>query len=317
MADNDPRIQTVQHLARQLRRLERDQKQVSSHSAKFLRNKDRLISTGVAPLDVLLPEGGVRPGSLVECLAAGRGSGAGTLIYLIAARMTYPLDAREGEAPAGPETGAKAVRREPHPPGSSTSPTKANKNLVIIDSQQEFYPPAANHLGIDLRHTIVVRPANDDDALWALEQSLRCSGVAVAVSSLGRLDDRVFRRLQLAAETGGGIGLLFRSARFRRQPSWADIRLQVSPRPVSSANAFCRRLHVELVRCRGQSFDAGNFDTGTNTRAKEWKERSRKEGSQGKGEGASLELEIHDETGLVYLVTELASTENPRRANRA
>ena len=286
MANNDPRIQTIHHLAKQLRRFERDQKQVTSNSTKLLRNKDRLISTGIAPLDALLPEGGLRPGSLVECLAVGRGSGAGTLIYLIAARLTHPQNDR------------------------------TSRNLVVIDSQQEFYPPAANQLGIDLRRTIVVRPPNDN-ALWAFEQSLRCSGVAVAVSSLGRLDDRVFRRLQLAAETGGGIGLLFRSARFRRQPSWADIRLQISPRPVATANAFFRRLHVELIRCRGQSIDSPSFDPQASTRAKGLKKRHRQEGRKGKGEGASVELEIHDETGLIHLTVEQAATENPLRANRA
>jgi hypothetical protein len=43
------------------------------------------------------------------------------------------------------------------------------------------------------------------------------------------LADREFRRLQLAAETGGTLGLLVRPAQARDEPSWADLRLLVEP----------------------------------------------------------------------------------------
>jgi hypothetical protein len=81
---------------------------------------------------------------------------------------------------------------------------------------------------------------------------------------------RDFRRLQLAAECGGTIGLLMRSARCRGQPTWADVQYEV--RTVRQKeeggrrkderrfryssfllppSSFVWRLSVELVRCRG------------------------------------------------------------------
>jgi protein ImuA len=142
--------------------------------------------------------------------------------------------------------------------------------IVIVDPQREFYPPAAAALGIDLAHTIVVRPADEAAALWALEQTLRSRGVSAAFCRLGAINDRASRRLQLAVEHGGGRGVLVRSAYFRRQPSWADARLLVRPvcsdalpcgsrlngRHLSSliphlSSLHARRLQIEILSLRG------------------------------------------------------------------
>ena len=104
--------------------------------------------------------------------------------------------------------------------------------IVVVDRQREFYPPGAAAIGIDLSRVVVVRPPDQAGALWAFEQALRCRGVQIALLPLGPLDDHASRRLQLAAEEGGGMGLLIRPACFRRQTSWADVRLLV--RPVAS-----------------------------------------------------------------------------------
>ena len=189
------------------------------------------VSTGVAALDALLPRGGLRRGSLVEWLAAAPGGGA-QMLALLAAREA----GREG------------------------------KSLVVVDRQRRFYPPAAAAWGIDLARLIVIHPASEADELWAIDQALRCRGIAAVWARRDQLDPRDFRRLQLAAESGGTLGLLVRSARARGQPSWADVQLVCSPlaprtvgRPFQAVqdgpegpSYTCGwRLHVELTRCRG------------------------------------------------------------------
>jgi hypothetical protein len=140
-----------------------------------------------------------------------------------------------------------------------------------------FYPPAAAGWGIDLAAMLVLRTANEADALWAFDQALRCPGVGAVWGAWERLDVRDFRRLQLAAEVGGAIGLLVRPVKMRGQPTWAEVRFEVSPRSkVQSPKSLRRRsgkfskhkshdirpwtldlglqtwrLQVELVRCRG------------------------------------------------------------------
>src|SRR5688572_28208661 len=100
--------------------------------------EERLISTGSPPLERLLPGGGLRPGSLVEYLSPGAGSGAGTL--------------------------ALAAARE------ACSDTRT---LVVVDRSRTFYPPAAAAWGIDLVRTLVLHPADDAAELWSLDQALR------------------------------------------------------------------------------------------------------------------------------------------------
>ncbi len=175
-----------------------------------------VISSGHAALDRLLPEGGFRRGSLVEWLSSGAGSGAATLA-LAAARPAL----ENGQA------------------------------LVVVDRRRRFYPPAALRLGIPLERMIVVRPANDADQAWALDQALRSRGVAAVWAAVEQAEDSTLRRWQLAAETSGVLGFLLRSKRARREPSWAELRLGIEP-VASEARTQARapRLRVQLLRSR-------------------------------------------------------------------
>jgi hypothetical protein len=196
-------------------------------------DRERLISTGSPPLDQLLPGGGLRPGSLVEYLSPGAGSGAGTL--------------------------ALAAAREA---------CQDTHTLVIVDRSRTFHPPAAAAWGIDLGRTLLVQPADDAAELWALDQALRCPGVGAVFACCGALDVRDFRRLQLAAESGGTLGVLVRPSRLRGQPSWADVQWEIGRvhersemhQPAGSKVHFVRgglmhptrwQLRVQLLRCRG------------------------------------------------------------------
>jgi protein ImuA len=225
------------------------------------------LSSGCPPLDRLLPEAGFPPGALVEWLSDGEGGGAETLAM---------LTAREALVRGGV--------------------------LAVLDRRARFYPPAAAALGIDLQQTFVVRARHPRDELWALDQVLRCPGVAVACAAIEPLDWRWFRRLQLAVEEGGGWGLLLRPARVRGQPSWSRIQLLVQPRPSSGS----RRLRVELTRCCGS--------------------HSHGKRVQGGARGKTVELEIDDWTGAVcarhetrtlHLAAQLAHPTPRRRSARA
>jgi protein ImuA len=79
------------------------------------------------------------------------------------------------------------------------------------------------------------------DALWVTEEALKCAGVAgVALELSGPLDLAASRRLQLAAETGGGLGLILRAAR-APGASVARTRWRVSAAP-SAVPAWAARL---------------------------------------------------------------------------
>ena len=221
------------------------------------------ISSGCSPLDRLLPQRGFQRGSLIEWIAGGAGSGASLLAML---------------------TARSACR--------GAFPLQSSGTLVLVDRMQSLYPPAANACQLDLQNTIVVHPTSEKDECWTLEQALRCPDVAAVVAWPQRLTSHAFRRLQLAAEHGGCLGLLVRPATARNESSWASVRMLVSPRVVPpSVGRQGWRLGVELLRCGGC--------LGTNL----------------------VELEIDDQTGEVRdayprpLAAQLAGTApDPRKA---
>ena len=177
------------------------------------RRPDReAVSTGCDVLDRWLPGKGLRRGTLVEWLAAEPAGGAG-MLALFAAREAID----EG------------------------------RGLVVIDRAGMFYPWLAERWGIGLEALLVVRPRGVQDEHWALDQVLRSAAAAAVLAWPERLDSRTFRRLQLAAEMGGVLGLLVRPDRARRERSWADVRWRVLARPTQAG----WRLGVELLRSRG------------------------------------------------------------------
>ncbi len=196
------------------------------------------VRSGCDSLDSLLPQRGFRRGTLVEWLADGAGTGVETLAMAAAVEAC-----RDGRA------------------------------LVVLDRRHEFYPPAAARLGIELQNLIVVHTDSKADDHWALDQALRCPGVAAVLAWPQQLDGRTFRRLQLAAEGAAGLGLLIRPLAARHEPSWADVRLEVQPEPSEDCN---RRLRVRLLRCRGSDV------------------------------GRSVEVKLDDETYPVHLAAGLA-----------
>lgn len=155
---------------------------------------DERVSSGCRELDALLPDAGLRRGTLVEWLAARPGSGAGTLA-LIAAREA----------------------------------SRAGGAVVVVDRHRSFYPPAAIRWGLELEKLLLALPRSAAEEQWALDQVLRSQGVAAVLAWPERLDDREFRRLQLAAQGSGTLGLLIRPPQARAEPSWAALRLLVEP----------------------------------------------------------------------------------------
>lgn len=207
-------------------------------------------SFGIPALDALLPGGGVECGSLVEWLVPADGSGAAILALQ---GIQSALDGRLVWA--------------------------------VIDEQSEFHPSAVRGWGISLESLLLLRPSSSADALWAVEQCLRCPAVGVTWFFCEQIPDRVVQRWKRAAEIGGGIGVLFRSATAKQRSSWADVRWHVQPQPSVSREG--RVIRVELMFCRGCFA------------------------------GGSVDLELRDATGDVCVVSAVANSTITNRAARA
>ncbi len=170
----------------------------------------------------------------------------------------------------------------------------------MVDPRQWFYPPAATVLGLDLATLIVVRAQSYRDQIWTLDQALRCPAVAAVWAPLEKIDEHDFRRLQLAVEEGGGLGLLVRFHHARGQPSWSDIQFWVDAQPAASDQLRCgRQLRITVTRCRqGRSGGVVDIEIDEAT-------------------GMMRQASFHHETPTLYPAAELAHSASGSRSARA
>lgn len=270
-------------------------RQIRDVETERLRPDLPVIRTGCVSFDRLLPRQGFIPGTLTEWLSERSGGGAEVLSLMVAQRAC--------------QQGGK---------------------LVVFDSQNEFYPPAALAWGVSLDQLMIVRPRTQEDLLWSIDQALRCSSVSAVWGAIDGLDERSFRRFQLAAESSGCLGLFLRPASARGLPSWSEVQFWVrpliqgshalpthAPSQVASTSArsargdtstsplflsqaaYERHLHVHLLRCRG-----GTDGRGVTLKIDE-------------SAGAIHEVITNHETHPVSLAAQLANPKISRRAARA
>jgi hypothetical protein len=151
--------------------------------------------SGFAELDRHLPGGGWPVGALTECLLETQGFGELSL-WLPALRHV--------------------VMQERH--------------IALLAPPWLPYAPALAQQGIALQRLQVINTLSPIDLLWALEQTLRCSSFGAVLGwPPAMLTDKQLRRLQLAAEAGRNIGILYRPLQSARTPSPAALRIKLQP----------------------------------------------------------------------------------------
>ena len=122
------------------------------------------------------------------------------------------------------------------------------RQIVWSDPQRQLYPPAIAAAGIPLSRLLILWPRNEKDELWALTECLRCSGVGVALACPKFLSTIEARRLQLAAERGGGVGILLRPNSAKCTPYAAATRWLVSAIP---GERTVQKWKVQLIHGHG------------------------------------------------------------------
>lgn len=171
-------------------------------------------------LDAHLPWGGLPLAGLHEVLAEDPGAGMGFTALLLARAMAAL-------------------------PGRS---------VLWIAPEPDAYPPGLAALGLDAARLILVRAPRPADALWAAEEGLRSPAIAACLVLGATPDLTATRRLQLAAETGGGIALLLRETAEDSGPGAALTRWRLAPRPATGASPHHlgdAAWEISLLRARG------------------------------------------------------------------
>jgi protein ImuA len=185
----------------------------------------------MAAIDRALPDGGLALGALHEIAGGGNGAVDGAAAALFSAGI------------AGRTKG---------------------KVLWCI-SRPDLFAPALAQAGLAPHRVIYVEAHDEKGVLACFEEGLRHGGLGAVVGEVAKLSMTASRRLQLAAETSGSLGLAIR--RWRRQAEasdfgqptasvtrWRVSALPSAPLPVPGVGRA--RWLVELIRCRaGESAD--------------------------------------------------------------
>jgi cell division inhibitor SulA/protein ImuA len=120
---------------------------------------------------------------------------------------------------------------------------QAGRHIAWIAPPYLPYAPALVQHGLSLERLLMVEAPGPQESLWAAEQALRCPAFGAVLSWPSVMPDRSVRRLQLAAEAGGSLGILYRPAEAHRQHSPAALRLRLRPAR--------EELIVFIHKCRG------------------------------------------------------------------
>lgn len=120
--------------------------------------------------------------------------------------------------------------------------TRQQQWVALIAPPHLPYAPGLEYHEVSLQHLLLIQPPTNQDILWSAEQCLRSSASAMTLFWPQTLNDPTVRRLQLAAETGGGIGVYVRSQQSQISSHTA---LQLDLQPSTWG------LRVKVRKCRG------------------------------------------------------------------
>jgi len=171
------------------------------------------MPSGFPELDAVLPGRGWPTGALTEVVLTREGIGE--------IRLTLPALAR---LQAG------------------------NRDIVWIAPPHLPYAPALAAAGLDLARLLIVRCRSVADQLWAFDQALRAPECGAAFAWLPSHDDRLLRRLAVAAREGRTWGVLWRRPGQQAIAAAAPLRLALAPQD--------RCLAVRVLKRRGGALGA-------------------------------------------------------------
>lgn len=191
----------------------------------------QVLPFGLKAIDRVLPGGGLALGCLHEVAGGGNGAIDGAAAALFAAGIS----------------------------------ARTKGKVLWCITRQDLFAPAIAHVGLGSNRVIYVEAGDEKAVLACFEEGLRHGGLGAVVAEVARLSMTSSRRLQLAAESSGTIGIAVR--RWRRQTEAADFgqptasvtrwrvtALPSSPLPVPGVGRA--RWQLELIRCRaGESAD--------------------------------------------------------------
>ncbi|WP_106311963.1 translesion DNA synthesis-associated protein ImuA [Paraburkholderia sp. BL18I3N2] len=183
----------------------------------------RVISSGFAALDCLLPGQGWSAGGLTELLIEHGGVGEVRLLAHALCHLTK----------------------------------HAKRHVMLVAPPYQPCAAALRAWGVDVERVLWVR-SSEDQALWAATQALKQDGIGAVLVWLPNARADKVRRLQVAAQESASLAFLIRPVEAAAQSSPAPLRMICEPLLPANAQTINRRqwlqeigLSIDIFKRRG------------------------------------------------------------------
>jgi len=125
---------------------------------------------------------------------------------------------------------------------------------VWIGRKMEVFPPALAQYGIGPERVIFITPSSEAQVIWAMEEALKCEGLAAVIGHVRDIDLTTSRRLQLAVEQSRVTGFILHEPSRQVALVAAVARWRIKPLPSALEDGLpgvgFPRWQVELLKVR-------------------------------------------------------------------
>jgi protein ImuA len=125
---------------------------------------------------------------------------------------------------------------------------------VWISTSRKLFPPALKTFGIEPDRVVFVDLQREMDVLWAMEEALKCEGLAAVIGEVREISFAQSRRLQLAVENSRVTGFILRTDARKLNTTACTARWQITALPSEPENKMpgvgFPRWNVELLKVR-------------------------------------------------------------------
>jgi len=102
---------------------------------------------------------------------------------------------------------------------------------IWIGRKMEVFPRSLAQFGIGPERVIFITPGSETQVIWAMEEALKCEGLAAVVGNIRDIDLTASRRLQLAVEQSRVTGFILHERSRQVAPVAAVARWRITPLP--------------------------------------------------------------------------------------
>jgi protein ImuA len=125
---------------------------------------------------------------------------------------------------------------------------------IWISASRNIFPPALKLFGIALDRMIFLDCQKEKDILWAMEEALKCEGLAAVIAETRDLGFTASRRLQLAVEQSRVTGFILRNDPLALSTTTCVARWKIASLPSELEDGLpgvgFPRWDVELIKIR-------------------------------------------------------------------